>query len=228
MRVELLLTLFLVGCVNHIAPYKPKRRTYDLPVAHTASNGALTSGSLFDDHGSAARLMTDARAQQVNDVVIIVIDEQATAQRDMSNSTSRKDEQTAQLTEILGFMKEISGDHPNFDPTQALNVAMESTYEGKGSTTRNDRLQATVPAMVRKVLPNGDLFVEGHRVVLVNEEEHHFYISGVIRKDDIDGLGQVSSARMADAQIEFVGRGNLTSGTSKGWFSRVLDFIWPF
>ena len=43
--------------------------------------------------------------------------------------------------------------------------------------------------MVRRVLPNGNLFIEGHRVVLVNHEEHHFYISGVIRPEDIDGNG---------------------------------------
>ena len=82
--------------------------------------------------------------------------------------------------------------------------------------------------MVRKVYPNRSMFVEGHRVVLVNNEEHHFYISGVIRPEDIDGTGIVSSSKMADAQIEFVGRGELTSGTNKGWFSRALDFIWPF
>jgi flagellar L-ring protein precursor FlgH len=72
------------------------------------------------------------------------------------------------------------------------------------------------------------MFVEGHRVVLVNSEEHHFYISGVIRPEDIDGTGSVPSSRMADAQIEFVGRGNLTTGSSQGWLSRALDAIWPF
>jgi flagellar L-ring protein precursor FlgH len=82
--------------------------------------------------------------------------------------------------------------------------------------------------MVRKRFANGTMFVEGHRVVLINQEEHHFYISGVIRPEDIDGTGTVPSSRMADAQIEFVGRGNLTTGTSQGWLSRFLNFVWPF
>lgn len=224
-----MLTAFAVaGCVTHIAPYKQKRREYTLPTAHSATNGAKASGSLFDPESSAARMSTDARAQQVNDVVIIVIDEQATAKRDTSTETSREDKQSAQLTEVLGFIKEIQGDHPNFNGAQALEVAMKAEFKGEGSTSRNDRLQATVPAMVRRVLPNGDMFVEGHRVVLVNKEEHHFYISGVIRADDIDGKGQVMSSRMADAQIEFTGRGALTTGTSKGWLSTVLDYVWPF
>ena len=139
-----------------------------------------------------------------------------------------EDTQSAQLTEILGFITEIQDKHPNFNGAQALEVAMKSNFKGAGRTTRNDRLRATVPAMVRRVLPNGDLFIEGHRVVLVNDEEHHFYISGVIRPDDIDGQGQVLSSRMADAQIEFTGRGDLTRGASKGWLSSILDVVWPF
>ena len=109
----------------------------------------------------------------------------------------------------------------------AINMVHQNSFKGEGRTTRNDRFEATVPAMVRQVLPGGQLFVEGHRVVLVNSEEHHFYFSGVIRPEDIDGTGSVPSSRMADAQIEFVGRGNLTTGTSQGWLSRFLDFIWP-
>ena len=82
--------------------------------------------------------------------------------------------------------------------------------------------------MVRQVLPNGALFIEGHRVVLVNNEEHHFYISGVIRPEDIDGLGQIQSSRIADAQIEFTGRGALSTATKRGWLASLLDIIWAF
>jgi flagellar L-ring protein FlgH len=216
------------GCVKHIKPYKPKRREYTLPVPHAAHNAARASGSLFDPTGPGARLTTDARAQTVNDIVVITIDERATAQRDTSTETSREDTQTAALTEFLNIIAEIQEDTPAFDAQQALNFATKSEFKGDGKTSRSDRVEATVPAMVRTVLPNGTLFVEGHRVVLVNSEEHHFYISGVIRPEDIDGAGQVPSSRMADAQIEFTGRGTLTAATEKGWFSSALDYLWPF
>ncbi|MCA9540503.1 MAG: flagellar basal body L-ring protein FlgH, partial [Myxococcales bacterium] len=148
--------------------------------------------------------------------------------RDTSTETSRQDEQNAQLNNFLGLIRKLEADHPDFNGSAAISTVYEGTFKGSGKTSRSDRLQATVPAMVRQVLPNGDLFIEGHRVVLVNKEEHHFYISGVIRPEDIDGRGEVLSSRMADAQIEFTGRGELTSASSKGWLSRVLDVIWPF
>ena len=217
----------MFGCVNHIKPYTPKKREYKLPVESKAMEPQV-NGSIFDTNSVASRLMTDPRAQRVNDVVIIVIDEKASAQRDTSTEVGRDDSYSSQLNNFLGIIRDLEDENPDFKGAAAISMLHQNSFKGEGSTTRNDRFEATVPAMVRKVLPNGSMFVEGHRVVLVNSEEHHFYISGVIRPEDIDGTGSVPSSRMADAQIEFVGRGNLTSGTGQGWLSRILDVIWPF
>ena len=89
-------------------------------------------------------------------------------------------------------------------------------------------LTATVPAIVRKVLPNGNLFIEGHRVVLVNSEEQHFYISGVVRPIDIAQDNSVRSSYVADAEIEFTGRGVLSDNQKPGFFTRLWNFISPF
>ena len=226
--LALLVLSSAMGCVRHVKPYKQKKRKYDLPVPHAAYDAANSSGSLFDPRGIGSRLVSDARAQTVNDVVIVVIDEQATARRDASTQAIRTDERSAQLTSFLGLIAKLEKEYPDFDGATAMALTSQSNFAGSGQTSRSDQLEATVPSMVRKVLPNGTLFIEGHRVVLVNEEEHHFYISGVIRPEDIDGLGQVQSSRIADAQIEFTGRGALTASASKGWFSSFLDVIWPF
>ena len=91
----------LSGCVTNIKPYKQKRRDYKLPVPHSAYDAANSSGSLFDPRGIGSRLVTDARAQSVNDVVVVVIDEQATANRNASTIATKQDERTAQLTSFL-------------------------------------------------------------------------------------------------------------------------------
>jgi flagellar L-ring protein precursor FlgH len=62
----------------------------------------------------------------------------------------------------------------------------------------------------------------------VNQEEQHFYISGVVRPIDIDQENSVKSSKVADAEVEFVGRGVLTDNQKQGWFSRFLGWIWPF
>jgi len=100
--------------------------------------------------------------------------------------------------------------------------------QSSGDTARSESLTATVTAVVTKVFSNGNLFVEGHRVILVNEEEHHFYISGVVRPIDIDQDNSVQSYMVAEAQIEFVGRGVLSDNQKPGWLSRALGWMWPF
>ena len=116
----------------------------------------------------------------------------------------------------------------SLDPTLAIGGTSTNSFASKGDTARTESLTATVPAVVTKVFSNGNLFVEGHRVILVNAEEHHFYISGVVRPIDIDQDNSVKSSMVADAQIEFVGRGVLSDNQKPGWFSRMLGWMWPF
>ena len=81
---------------------------------------------------------------------------------------------------------------------------------------------------VSKEMPNGDLFLEGTKVVLINNEEYHLYVSGLVRPTDISPDNSVQSTRIADAQIEFTGRGDLADQQRKGWMIRLLDTMNPF
>jgi flagellar L-ring protein precursor FlgH len=38
----------------------------------------------------------------------------------------------------------------------------------------------------------------------------------------------VLSSLLADAQVEFTGRGDLATNVSRGWFSAILDWVNPF
>jgi flagellar L-ring protein precursor FlgH len=117
---------------------------------------------------------------------------------------------------------------PGIDVNATGEGTGESSFQGGGSTNRSERLVATVATVVKKVLPNGNLFVEGHRVVLVNQEEQHLYVSGVVRPIDIDQENSIVSSRIAEAQIEFVGRGVVSDNQNQGVVGRFLHFLWPF
>ena len=45
-----------------------------------------------------------------------------------------------------------------------------------------------------------DLFIEGTKVILINYEEYHLYISGLVRRADIAEDNTVLSSRIADAE----------------------------
>ena len=171
-------------------------------------------------------LFTDARALRENDLVVVRVEEVADAKRSADTALDRDSETSAQITEFLGAVARLKKLQPSIDPR--IEGSLTKHFKSEGTTGRTERLTATVPALVRSVLPNSNLFIEGHRVVLVNNEEHHFYISGVVRPIDIDQENSVKSSMVADAEIEFTGRGVLTDNQHEGWLSRSLGWLWPF
>jgi len=217
-----LLPLLVAGCatdVQHVGKYQPKHREYNEREGSAQAAQAASPGSLWQD-GRAAMLFTDARAFREQDQVVVKIEELADAKRSSDTDLSRQNDNAASLSATLnGAATPHSLD---------AKANTDTRFAVTGSTARTERLIATVPAVVRKVLPNGDLFIEGHRVVLVNNEEHHFYISGVVRPIDIEGDNSVKSSLVADAQIEFTGRGVLTDNQQKGWAQKYLGWLWPF
>lgn len=216
----------LAGCgTTHIAAYEPRQRTYQLPAAEERAEESGSSGSLWRENRPVANLFADPRALRANDLVVIRIEEIADASRSADTDLRRSSEAQANIAAFLGVLEQLQN---NSDFRATLGGSSGSTFHGNGSTGRTERFTATVPALVRSVLPNGNLFVEGHRVVLVNNEEQHFYISGVIRPIDIDQENSIKSTMVADAEIEFTGRGVLSDNQRQGWFSRYLGWIWPF
>jgi flagellar L-ring protein precursor FlgH len=214
----------MVGCgPAHVGSYTPKKREYKLPSESKNEEQPLSPGSLWRDGRPASLLFTDARALRTNDLVVIKIEEVADAKRSANTDLNRDSQSEAQITAFLGLLEKL-----NSGNNLTINGGSKQTFKGQGKTDRSEYLTATVPAMVTKVLSNGNLFIEGHRVILVNQEEQHFYISGVVRPIDIDQENSVKSSMVADAEIEFVGRGVLTDNQKQGFLSRYLGWLWPF
>jgi flagellar L-ring protein precursor FlgH len=215
----------LGGCgVSHIDGYEPKRRTYQSGVELKSFGDRPANGSLYTRASQTSYLFADQRAMREGDILRVNVVEDARAERGASTELSRESNNQLSIASFLGLMKVLG---PGLDE-DILNAAQKTDFAGSGQTSRQDSVRAIVPAMVKQVLPNGTLFIEGHRVILVNDEEHHFYVSGLIRPVDIMDDNSVDSARIADAEIEFTGRGVVSEKQRPGWLQRGLDIITPF
>jgi len=213
------------ACVKHIASYKPKQRVYELLTPKDTEAVKTTSGSLWSAQQAANYFFSDQRALLANDVVTVRISEESSALSDATTKLDSSSEVKMGVDALFGLVDALKKANAG---TTVVGANARNAYEGSGATTRRGDVKATVPAVVRKVLHNGNLFIEGHRVILVNDEEYHFYISGVVRPIDIDGGNSVESSKIADAEIEFTGRGTITEKQQPGWLSRALDWAWPF
>jgi flagellar L-ring protein precursor FlgH len=213
-------TIAFAGCAGHIAPYHAKHREFDpgeYPPAAKADGGSLYAVA-------ATGLFDDDRGRRVGDLVIIQVDENDSASHDSTTHLGSKNAMN------LGAAGGLAAAIKDLSPKDFSSVGVNSdrSFDGNGSIERKGKLTATLPVRVRKVLPNGDLFVEGTKVVMIGDEEKHLYVSGIVRRVDIRGDGSVSSSAVADAEIEYTGRGDASDQQRPGWLSRVLGKVLPF
>jgi flagellar L-ring protein precursor FlgH len=219
--------LLFWGCsVPHIDAYVPKQRNYEVVASKNTAAEVDSNGGLWRPDARNAALYSDYRAFREQDLVVVRIEETADARRTADTALNRDAEINLALQAFLRAAGTTTNANPQLDLTGQVKSGLDFTADGK--TARTERLTATVPAIVKKVLPNGNLFIEGHRVVLVNQEEQHFYISGVVRPIDIAQDNSVRSSYVADAEIEFTGRGVLSDNQKPGLLTRFFNWIWPF
>jgi len=222
------LALFSGGCgPAHIAPFTPRERKYENGEYEVQQDRAKPSeGSIYTE--GMAGYLEDTRAVRIGDIVMIRIDEQANAKGGASTDLDRQSSRKLGFDAILGLAPALQKAHPNIDPAQLISYLSENKFSGDGKTSRDGTLNGLIAVRVKRELPNEDLFVEGTKVVMINNEEYHLYVSGLIRPTDIEGDNSVPSWRLADAQVEFTGRGDIAAQVDRGWFTKILDAINPF
>jgi flagellar L-ring protein precursor FlgH len=216
--------LLAAGCAPHIAPYKPKSRRY-VPGEYASQTSA--SGSSLYVEGQRG-LFEDDRASRVGDILVVRIVESETGSHTATAKLSKKSESDYGVPTSGGALDEVVKKIPAFNPSSILSTSTSNSHDGSGTVERSGRLNATLPVRIRQVMPNGDFFIEGSKVVMVNHEEHHLYVSGVVRAADVRPDNSVLSSQIADAEIELTGRGDVSAQQRQGWLSRIVGALWPF
>jgi len=184
----------------------------------------LSNGSLWpaDDH---VFFYADKRALRVGDVITVRIVENAQASNTADTDLSRSSSAKAGISSFFGKKKFLDlfklGD-------ELLNSSAENEHKGAGSTTRSGQLTATLTAVVREVLANGNLVIQGTRELAVNHEQQFITLTGMVRPQDIDRDNVVVSSQLADANITIGGLGVVADKQRSGWGTWIFDFVWPF
>ena len=103
-----------------------------------------------------------------------------------------------------------------------------NSFAGAMATNQSNSLSGTLSATVVRVFPNGNLEIKGQKKLRITEGTEYIRLSGIIRPQDISTTNSVSSSKIAEAQIEYVGAGILDSASKPGWGSAIFRAISPF
>jgi flagellar L-ring protein precursor FlgH len=167
----------------------------------------------------------DKKALRVGDIITVRIVESAEASNTADTDLSRSSSANASLSTFFGKKKFLNLFKLGED---LLTTSSENNHTGAGSTTRSGQLTATMTAVVREVLPNGNLVIQGTRELLVNHEQQFITLTGIVRPLDVNRDNVVLSSQLADANITIGGLGVVADKQRSGWGTWIFDFVWPF
>jgi flagellar L-ring protein precursor FlgH len=109
-----------------------------------------------------------------------------------------------------------------------LDLAASGEWNAGGRTANKLTLTNRTAVTVVDVLPNGNLVIEGAKIIRTGVEDQYAYMRGVVRPVDIEADNTISSTRISDAQVEFIPAGELTDAQKKGWLLKAIEKYKPF
>ncbi len=190
----------------------------------TPSQRPASVGSLWPQDDRVF-FYADRKALREGDILTIRIVETAKASNKANTDLARKSESKASIDALFGVERGLALSGLT---SKLLDVSTDSSHQGSGTTRREGTLTASMTAVVRRVLPNGNLVVQGSRAVVVNHEEQFMTLTGIVRPEDIDRNNVVLSTQIADARITFGGIGVVDDKQRSGWGTWMWDWLWPF
>lgn len=215
-----LLALTALGAGSPALAKKPKVSGFEptLPVEQAVQPQAA-NGSIFSVSTGYAPLYTGTRAARIGDPVTILLVENTTASKAVSSKNQKGGNAsiTPPSAGPLSFLK-----------PDALKASSTSSFNGGGNASQTSSLTSTLSVTIAEVRANGTALVRGEKKMLVSQGDEWVRFSGIIRLADIDQENQISSTRVADARIEYTGKGALQQSSKQGWLGRFFNMISPF
>lgn len=191
------------------------------PVHNDTTREESSDSSLWSEDRPQSFLFNDLKASRVGDVVTVRIVENSKGNKNASTKTEKDSSVSASISALLGLPS-------NTLANTTVGAESSEKHDGSGSTSRSSQLTAVIAAKVIDVLPNGNLFIDGKREVIVNNETQLLSLNGIIRPEDIGPNNTILSTYIADAKITYTGSGVVADKQRVGWLVRLIDLVWPF
>lgn len=173
-------------------------------------------------------LFEDVRARRVGDLLTVRLVERTDASKKAETSTTKESSTDIRNPTLFGSTPEF--DLPSWFPlastrdnTLEFNLESDKEFEGSGESSQSNSLTGDISVTVVRVLPNGNLVIQGEKLLTLNQGNEHVRFSGIVRQADITSENTVLSTEVADARMVYAGNGALADANSMGWLSRFFQ-----
>jgi flagellar L-ring protein precursor FlgH len=192
----------------------------------TSSCTICMADSLWTSPANPERSMfADHKASRRGDILTVVISESVAQTSSQSKSSSKSSSVDAGVSSFL-FPSSGLGKHNGELPSTSLSA--KNSFAGSGDIKNSQSLSSQAAVMVSDVLPNGNLVIEGARVITFSGETQYVVLHGIVRPDDVTAANTVTSSNIADVRVEFISEGELTDAQKRGWLTKLVDKLRPY
>ena len=199
------------------------------PIQETSANmGSLypaNSGGPYVSMVSHRPLFEDRRARNVGDTLTVILNETTSAAKNTSMAAQRKGNVNSTFTPGVTGMP--FGPYTSLSAIANFDGTGEIKSEGSGASAANNTFAGTITVTVIEILSNGNLVVAGEKQVAISNEEEIIRFGGVVNPNNLV-FNRISSQEVADARIEYRGRGATDDTQGVGWFTRLMLKLAPF
>ena len=208
-------TLSLAACSTYVEEVTSSEY---LPVMQDAAPGTKTgmaSGSIFAQ-GQSGLFAADRRASVIGDILTVQFQERFQATKTQNAATSKASSYALGLPTSIG-----SGDSTDFDASTG------TTFAGTGTAGQSNSLTGQMSVTVVRVFDTGNLEILGQKKLTLNNGDEYIRVRGIVRPDDISSSNVILSDRIANAEIKYVGAGDIADTAKQGWLARVFTAVSP-
>ena len=190
--------------------------------------GPLAAQSLWLAAGSRELSLTsDPKASRVGYIITIIIAESTSLSSSSNKTTNTSESAQGAVTQFL-FPPAVSGFGTNGGQLPGFGWGGKSDYSGGGNVNNSQVVTGRAAMLIADVLPNGNLVLEGARRVSFSGETQHVVLRGIVRPADVSPVNTVLSTNIAEARLEFLSEGELSSAQKRGWLSKLYQALRPF
>jgi len=169
------------------------------------------------DEANSKSLYTDLKAHKIGDILTVIISENARASNKAKSTTKKSTTASIDGGPGLGGL--------DFFAPFSMGIENESEFDGEGRVEKNGSLTAKMTVKVVGTNPNGDLLVEGYRILDINNDQETLFLSGIVREKDITPSNTIYSYQIGDAEISYKGKGQSHDGSRPGFFTRLINWL---
>lgn len=168
---------------------------------------------------SSNNFYKDPRAKKPGDILTVLISINDSASINNKTDIKRDSKEKYSIGASYSFLKNIKGD---------ISAGSDTQSQGDGRIQRNEAIHLSIAAIVKEVLPNGNLLIDGSQQVRVNYEMRILNIQGIVRPNDIAGNNTISYDKIAEARISYGGRGRASDVQDTPYGQQLLNHVAPF